>query len=94
MNEGSFTVRVDVLDPQDRFITSADCAIEVQRGSGLWSGVLTGVEPYAHLGSGRHRLRLRDGGRAVIHIQARQRVGQEERYPFTGEGSPPDLGRS
>jgi hypothetical protein len=91
VNEGSYTARVDVLDVQDRFITSAECAIEVQRGSGLWAGVLTGVEPYAHLGSGRHRIRLRDGAQAVIHIQARQRVGRDERYPFVGEGAPPPL---
>jgi hypothetical protein len=94
VNQARYTVRVDVLDVHDRFITSAECAIEVQRGSGLWSGVLTGVEPYAHLGSGRHHLRLRDGARAVIHIQARQRVGRDERYPFVGEGAPPVLDRA
>jgi hypothetical protein len=89
--EGRASARVDVLDPQGRFITSAACEIEVQRGAAVWGGVLTGIEPNAHLGSGRHRIRLRDGAQAVIVIQARQRVGREERYPFAGEGAPPPI---
>ena len=94
MNEGNVVARVDVLDAQSRFITSAACVIDRQSGTAVWSGVLTDVEPHAHLGSGRHRIRSRDGAEAVIIIQARQRVGREERYPFIGEGPPPVLDRS
>jgi hypothetical protein len=91
VNQRSYRTRVDVLDLQSRFITSAACAIEVQPGAVGWGGVLTEVEPYAHLGSGRHHLRLRGGVEAVIIIQARQRIGGDERYPFLGEGPPPPL---
>lgn len=93
MNEGHFHVRVDVFDAYARFVTSAACAIRVRPGTAAWDGVLTDIEPYAHLGSGRHHIRLRDGAQAVIIIQARQRLGRDERYPFVGEGPPPALDR-
>ena len=81
--------RVDVLDADEHFITSAECAITVLPDRAGWRGVLSGIEPNAHLGSGRYRIRTRDGATARIVIQARQRVRGEERYPFTGEGPPP-----
>ncbi len=88
MIEGRPAARVDVLDARARFVTSADCELTPRPGGGGWGGVLTAVEPNAHLGSGRYRLRLRDGAEAVVVIQARQRIGGRERYPFVGEGRP------
>ena len=89
MIEGRGTARVDVLDEGFRFVTGADCEIR-PRGEGAgWGGVLTGIEPNAHLGSGRYRIRSRGGVEAVIIVQARQRIGQSERYPFVGEGEVP-----
>jgi hypothetical protein len=90
--DGTYTTRVDILDEQARFITSANCEISVQGGS--WSGTLTGIEPNAHLGSGRYRLRTRDGAEAEVAVRGRQRVGSEERYPFTGVGPPAAFGGS
>lgn len=92
MNKGqSFRVLVDVLDAQSRFVTSADCQVAVRSEVEAWSGVLTQIEPYARLSNGHYRIRLRDGGEAAIHIQARQRIGRLERYPFVGEGSLPPI---
>ncbi len=89
MSEDTGTTRVDVLDEGLRFVTSADCVVR-QRGEGNgWGGVLTAIEPNAHLGSGRYRLRSRGGVEAAISVQARQRIGQSERYPFIGEGDIP-----
>lgn len=82
------TARVDVLDEHARFVTSADCELTVHEDGTSWGGILTGIEPNARLGSGRHRLRTRGGSEAAIVIQARQRIGQQERYPFVGEGPP------
>lgn len=87
--EDQSRTRVDVLDVDAHFVTSADCAIGGSTTEGAWSGALTAVEPHAHLGSGRYRIRWRDGVEAVVHIQARQRIGREERYPFVGEGPAP-----
>ena len=88
-DRGHGTARVDVLDEGLRFITSADCEIR-PRGEGEgWGGMLTGIEPNAHLSSGRYRIRSRDGAEAVITVQARQRIGESERYPFVGEGEIP-----
>lgn len=89
---GEITVRVDILDADARFVTSADCAIRLAAGSASWSGALTGVEPHAHVGSGRYRLRVRGGAEATIVIQGRVRVGGGERFPFVGEGRPPVTG--
>ena len=87
--EDSPATRVDVLDADAHFVTSADCEITVQPDRAGWRGVLCGIEPNARLGSGRYRIRTRDGATASIVIQGRQRVRGEERYPFTGEGLPP-----
>ncbi len=84
-------VPVDLFDEQGRFVTSAGCAIAI-RADGGWSGVLTSVEPNKHLGSGRYRLRTRDGVEAVITVQARQRIRGREQYPFTGSGPAPSAG--
>ena len=92
--EQEAVLRVDILDPEARFVTSAECELRLPSGGGPWGGVLTHVEPYAHLSSGQYRLRLRDGVEAEIHIQGRQRVGQTERYPFVGAGDAPPLSES
>jgi len=78
-----------VLDQDARFITSADCELTVQPGDAGWGGTLTGIEPNKRLGSGRYRVRSRDGAEAMIVVRARQRIGTRERYPFVGEGRPP-----
>lgn len=83
--------RVDVLDDQGRFVTSADCELNV-RGD-AWSGMLTGIEPNARLGSGRYRLRSRAGVEAPVVVQARQRIAGRDRYPFVGVGPPAALDR-
>ena len=83
--------RVDVLDADGRFITSADCEATTGVEAAAWRGTLSGIEPNARLGSGRHRIRTRSGIEVTITIQARQRVGGRERYPFVGEGQAPVL---
>jgi hypothetical protein len=80
-----------VLDAAGRFITSADCELTTGADAAAWRGALSGIEPNARLSSGRHRIRTRAGVEATITIQARQRIGERERYPFVGEGQAPAL---
>lgn len=74
-----------------RFITSAECELSSGADGAAWRGTLTGIEPNKHLTSGRYRLRSRAGREATIVIQARQRIGRRERYPFVGEGTQPEI---
>lgn len=77
-----------MLTEGGRFVTSAECTL-APGDEGGWRGTLTGIEPNKRLGSGRHRLRTRTGREGTILIRGRQRIGQEERYPFVGVGERP-----
>jgi hypothetical protein len=82
---------VDILSVDARFITSAECELSSGAEGTSWRGMLTGIEPNKRLASGRYKLRSRGGREATIVIQARQRIGQRERYPFVGEGTQPEF---
>jgi hypothetical protein len=88
---GQPTAQVDIFSVDARFITSAECELSSGAEGAPWRGMLTGIEPNKRLISGRYKLRSRGGREATIVIQARQRIGQRERYPFVGEGTQPEF---